>query len=229
MVFSSTTSAGLVKKENQDFCGNLAVSNGHIFNVCDGLSALKNGGLASKIASTSILETFCCIDIDPADQLFAALEIAHSIIIDTNIYPGGTTSAVVFCKNNITYTGWCGDSRIYYFSNDKLQWMSRDHNVLHDILNRGLSRSDVYKNPYAITRYLGNTYNHLADTHMFSTQPGDKILLCTDGLSNFIVEQVLYTTILNNNVSDAGDILEKKLLSKEIGAPDNFTWYIIEL
>ena len=107
--------------------------------------------------------------------------------------------------------------------------MSQDHNVLHDVLNKGQSRGDVFQNPLAITRFLGRPDNHETDILKFHTDPGDNILICSDGLHGFIMEPDIIHAITNNSPQESSDFLERKLLTEEIGAPDNFTWYIIQI
>ena len=130
---------------------------------------------------------------------------------------------------NQAFISWCGDSRIYFFHKNKIKWLSRDHNIIHDVLNKGKSKGHIYENPKALTRYLGCKQSYKPDTHIQKIENNDKILICTDGLSDFIMENDLIKIINKYNVKNASDILEKKLLSKEINAPDNFRWYLIKL
>ena len=229
MIFISTTNVGLARKENQDFLGHLETNKGYLFIVCDGVGGLQNGKLASKTAVNCILKMFSRPFEDPLEHLQQALDAAHMAVKDADPDFLGTTVVAVYIEREIIFSAWCGDSRIYHFRDHTIEWMSRDHNVLHDVLNRGEGRGDLYLNPKAITRYLGREDNHEVDVHEFTTNPGDKILLCSDGLSNFILEPDIVGTITENDCKKAGRILEKKLLSKEMGAPDNFTWYIIEI
>ena len=147
----------------------------------------------------------------------------------TNPKPLGTTVAALYLGDGIAHTSWCGDSRIYHFRDNLLHWISQDHNVLHDILNKGKSRGSMFMNPQALNRFFGREFEVKFDYYSFSVEAGDHLLLCSDGLSNFLMESDIIHAITNNSPQDASDLMEKKLLSKEIGAPDNFTWYIIQI
>ena len=68
-----------------------------------------------------------------------------------------------------------------------------------------------------------------SDYNSFQVEAGDYILLCSDGLSNFLSEPDIIHAVTNNSPQVASDLMEKKLLSEDIGAPDNFAWYIIHI
>lgn len=229
MDFASTTHKGLVRKENQDLLGNLKLQNGYLFVVCDGVGGLPKGALASRIAVDTILTHFSGISENIEHLLKQSIFYAHENIVKASKNRIGTTVTAVYLENGNSYAAWCGDSRIYHFRDHGIEWMSRDHNVLHDVLNKGQGRGDMFQNPHAITRFLGNTSNHEIDLYKFHSDPGDHILICSDGLSGFIMEQDIVHAVTQNSPQEASDLLEKKLLAKEIGAPDNFTWYIIQL
>ena len=145
MHFISTSNKGLIKKENEDFLGQVKTNQGHLFVVCDGLSSFANSAMASRTAIKTILEIFTLSTDKPIEQIKNAIEAAHLAVISLDIDSSlGTTIALVYIEKNIIYSAWCGDSRIYYFHNQTIDWISRDHNVLHDILNKGKSSGKIY-------------------------------------------------------------------------------------
>ena len=140
-----------------------------------------------------------------------------------------TTIVALYLDGNTAYVAWCGDSRIYHFRNGGILWMSLDHNVLHDILNKGSGSRGTFMNPKALNRFFGREFEVKSDYYSFQVEAGDQILLCSDGLSNFLSEPYIIDAVANNSPQSASDLMERKLLSKDIGAPDNFTWYIIHI
>ena len=80
-----------------------------------------------------------------------------------------------------------------------------------------------------IWHFFGREFEVKIDYHSLKVEEGDQILICSDGLSNFLSETDIVHTVTNNSPFAASDLMEKKLLSEEIGAPDNFTWYIIQI
>ena len=229
MEFISTTHAGFVRNENQDYLGNLKTENGHIFIVCDGIGGLPKGALASRVAVESILSDFSGSIDDPKNILQQSLSNAHQNVYKASNKLIGTTVTALYLEKGTAFAAWCGDSRIYQFQDHRIKWMSRDHNVLHDILNRGKGKGDVFQNPEAITRFLGRTESHQPEFFKFHVNIGDIVLLCSDGLHRFIMEPEIIQSTTNFSLFTANDMLEKRLLSEEVGAPDNFTWYIIHI
>jgi len=230
VISAKTTHMGLVRTENQDSLGYIKVGTNDLFVICDGVGGLPNGALASKTAVDSIISDFSMISsAEPETHLQSAMKKAQKAVMKANPKPLGTTVVALYLDGGTAYTAWCGDSRIYHFRNNLLHWMSRDHNILHDILNKGRSRGSMFMNPQALNRFFGREFEVKSDYSSFSVEGGDHLLLCSDGLSNFLMEQDIIHAITNNSPQDASDLMERKLLTEEIGAPDNFTWYIIQI
>ena len=230
MISASTSHVGLVRKENQDALQYLTTKYGDLFVVCDGVGGLPNGALASQTAADSIIKGFSTSIGDTTElQLLDAMENGQKSVMKANPKPLGTTAAVCCLYRGIAYAAWCGDSRIYHFRDSRMLWMSRDHNVLHDILNRGSGHGEMFMNPKALNRFFGREFEVKSDYYSFKVEGGDQILLCSDGLSNFLSEPDIIHAVTNNSPKEASDLMENKLLSEEIGAPDNFTWYIIHI
>ena len=230
MIFATTSHIGLIRKENQDALGYLKTNDGELFVVCDGVSGLPNGALASKTAVDSILVDFSSDSkAKPELQLQSAMKNAQTAVMNINPKPLGTTAVVAYLHEGTAYTGWCGDSRIYHFRDHDIRWMSRDHNVLHDILNKGRSKGSLFLNPQALNRFFGREFEVKSEFYSFIVEPGDQILLCSDGLSNFLMEPDIIHAVTQNSPQEASDLMERKLLGETVGAPDNFTWYIIQI
>ena len=230
MIFATTSHIGLIRKENQDALGYLKTNDGELFVVCDGVSGLPNGALASKTALDSILADFSSnLKGQPEIQLKTAMQYAQKSVMKINPKPLGTTAVAVYFHDGTAYTGWCGDSRIYHFRDHDIRWMSRDHNVLHDILNKGRSKGSLFLNPQALNRFFGREFEVESEFYSFIVEPGDQILLCSDGLSNFLMEPDIINAVTQNSPQEASDLMERKLLGEAVGAPDNFTWYIIQI
>ena len=230
MIFASTCHLGLVKKENEDALGHLENKHGNLFVVCDGVGGLPNGALASQTAVDSIISAFPLSSGNTPDlQLQYAMENGQKSVMKINPKPLGTTVVACYYYKDVVYTSWCGDSRIYHFRDSRIVWISKDHNVLHDLLNKGEGVEEIFMNPHALTRYFGMKFVVKSDYYSFQVQSGDQILLCSDGLSNFLSEPDIIHAVTNNFPQDASNLMEKLLITEDIGAPDNFSWYIIQI
>ena len=230
MIFASTNHIGRVRKENQDAMGYLETEHGSLFVVCDGVGGLPNGALASQIAVDSIIADFSLSTGEtPESRLQNAMVSGQKSVMKANPKPLGTTAVACYFHKDTAYTAWCGDSRIYHFRDRSIVWMSRDHNVLHDILNRGSGYGGMFMNPKALNRFFGREFEVKSDYYSFQIEAEDQILLSSDGLSNFLSEPNIIRAVTNNSSQEASDLMEEMLLAEEIGAPDNFTWYIINI
>ena len=229
MVFSFTTHKGLGKYiNNQDYIGHLEKGSSKLFVVCDGIGGFSNGEKYSKCAVDNILKTFLNTSGSPKSILSTALSNAHSEILNISKNLSGTTVVAVIIKNNNAWCAWCGDSRIYHLKNKTFSWISKDHNVLYDLMNTGKLVENISLNPRALTRFLGKKNGINPDFYKIEFHNDDFLLLCSDGLTDFIDEDILINTIVNNTPKVATKLLQNYLLNKKINAPDNFSWYIIK-
>ena len=97
MIFASTSNIGLIRKENQDALGYLKTDSGELFVVCDGVSGLPNGALASKTVVDSILAVFSSNSKGgPEIQVQTAMQKAQNAVMNTNPKPLGTTAVAVY-------------------------------------------------------------------------------------------------------------------------------------
>ena len=193
--FISNTNRGLSYQCNEDSLGHIQTPHGDLFIVCDGVGGLPGGELASQTAVKNIKQYFQSNNTQPYNNLKNSIQYAHSKIKSISKTPIGTTIVMLYYTIDKTYCAWVGDSRLYIFRKNSLEWFTRDHNVLHDILNRGLGKGSHFMNPNAITRYLGKQAPLEIDICELSVLKNDYILLCTDGLSNFIMEPDLINII----------------------------------
>ena len=119
MIFVSLTHLGKVRRENQDALGHLETNNGALFVVCDGVSGLPNGAIASQTAVSAILENFSdSPSTTPKIRIKNAMTNGQKHVMKTNPTPLGTTAVTCYFHKNKAYVGWCGDSRIYHFRNN---------------------------------------------------------------------------------------------------------------
>ena len=230
MVFSYISHKGLIKTTNQDSIGHKECNNNRIFVVCDGVGGLPKGDLASKTAVKSILKTFKNNNSHTIQsRLQNCMHSAQESVKKVDSDKIGTTVAACIIEANNVHASWCGDSRIYHLRKNRVMWISKDHNVLHDILNKGKVNKKILKHSQSLNRFFGLNTKNLSEYHSFNTLKRDKILICSDGLTNFISEKKIIDFITNNSPQNASNLLMDQLLSSQIGAPDNFSWYIIEI
>jgi protein phosphatase len=124
-----------------------------------------------------------------------------------------------------------GDSRGYLITPDEITQLTRDHSLVAELVASGrVSSEEAREHPYrhVITRALGLAVRTNVELGSFSWNRGDYVLLCTDGLTDALVDQAIYVVI-----SDTATALHNKCarlieLAKGRGGLDNITVVLAE-
>lgn len=147
---------------------------------------------------------------------------------------------------NVLYTAYAGDSRIYLISQGKIRQISRDHTWVQEALEKGvLSSSQIKTHPnlHVIRRYLGSETPPEPDLRLFLSpnesddkakanqglmlQPGDVVLLCTDGLTDLVSDSEIAQTLQGKTLNQAALALVD--LANQRGGHDNITTVLLGL
>ena len=235
------SNTGMVRANNEDKIGEdqeigLVV-------LADGMGGYKGGEVASRIAVNTILEElrseipkltpgeideqtgYTRESLAARKSVVKANESIFSISSSEPQYRGmGTTLVMgIFYDNQITIAH-VGDSRMYRFRDGNLQQVTVDHTLLQELVDRGFytqeeANSSLNKN--LVTRALGIEGSIAVDIKEDLAMPGDIYLLCSDGLTDMVDDQEIYTTV--TSFKDNLDKLADKLISiaNENGGRDN--------
>ncbi len=202
--------------------------------VCDGMGGANAGDIASQTAVKTISEYIINsyrkkMSIgDFTKVLKNALTSANITLFEMaknqeNLNGMGTTAVVVVVKENeITYAH-IGDSRLYLID-DELKQLTRDHSIVQTLIETGkITPEDAVKHPRknVITRALGVESDVVIDTAEMLLKEGDTLLLCTDGLTNFVTPDLILKTFKENDISLVPQTLVN--LANEGGGGDNIT------
>ena len=218
-----------------------------LFAVADGMGGHAAGEVASQIAIKTIYDFVVAtrenaevtwpFDYDPhlsgnANRLRTAIRLANQKICETirkkeDLKDMGTTivTAVVDSEMNATI-GHVGDSRAYLLREGKLRQLTSDHSWVNEQVKLGfLNRSEAGRHPFrnVVTRALGSRGEVSVDVVEQSLGPGDRILLCSDGLNSMLDDEGIHAAI-----ESAGEDLRaacRALISSanEQGGDDNIT------
>ncbi len=233
------TDKGLVRSINQDaFAANVLTDGAAFAVVCDGMGGANAGDVASKsaveIISQYVLNAYTpAMSEDDILKLFAnAINSANFEIFtlaqkDPELTGMGTTAVVAIVKENVAYISNVGDSRAYKISED-IKQLTRDHSIVQTLVESGKlspEQARIHPEKNVITRALGVESNVIIDGYTIDIEPNDKILLCTDGLSNYLDSNMLFDIVRNNDLFKTTDILISK--ANELGGKDNITAAII--
>lgn len=230
------THAGMKRNKNEDYFGWFSTPLGELFIVADGMGGHNGGAIASECAVKSFYKYFNQRTGEPSELLSGALAFAEKAVIElgksNSLYYGcGTTIVVLLISNNFAWFLHAGDSRLYIFSEGRLNQVGRDHSAVEDMLEAGLiSQKEAINYPKnIITQSLGGNINYKRCLpQKFSFNSGDKFLLCTDGLWGVINRDILSKTLKSEDTSM--NICKKLInLTLENGAPDNVSVQLIKI
>ncbi|NLT14232.1 MAG: Stp1/IreP family PP2C-type Ser/Thr phosphatase [Clostridiales bacterium] len=238
MNFYGISDKGKVRQINQDVCltyydNELKTA---LLVVCDGMGGAKAGNIASAMAAEAYMDymkSHLSAEnniIDVMQLMNEAIVIANKQVYDRSINDSecagmGTTLVAAAVNNNAAVIANIGDSRAYHVTDSKITQITKDHSVVEDMIDRGdIKRSEAGNHPNRnlITRVVGTSADTEPDFFFVNLQNGERLLLCSDGLSNIISDQILFVEI--NSGTDSADICQRLIrLAVSKGAPDNVT------
>ena len=217
---------GLVRQRNED---RFYIGDSFCI-VTDGMGGYKGG----EIASTMVVDTLAADmqrwqDVS-ADALRQAVAKANMAVYDcvktTPALEGmGTTAVVAYVTGSDLYWANVGDSRLYVFHEDRLTQISTDHSMVQALYEAGeLKADDMLQHPQrnVLTRAVGMGPVVDIDAGVYKVMPGDRILLCSDGLSGYI-EQAVIEEAFRKEAKDERLIEDLMTLVYDQGARDNVT------
>ena len=238
---------GLQREHNEDsYC---ILPEFDLFVVADGMGGHKAGDVASKMATHAIAAFFQAttgedatwpFHFDPhltvdENRLVTGIKVANKQIYeasarDRSVSGMGTTvvSALFSKDGSKVYVAHVGDSRCYRIRGGHITQLTRDHSLLNDYLlvmpeMTQEQRDELPKN--VITRALGMQDSVVVDLVPEQTQPGDRYVLCSDGLSGMITDDEIRAILGHGSIEDA--VREMVRLANEHGGEDNVTVVVI--
>lgn len=235
MQIFSKTDRGRVRTDNQDayFAGK--ITDGSVFAVvCDGMGGANAGNVASELAVRHISEYVIRSYRDGMDMTDTEKTLKNAIVsANISLYDKavnnaelagmGTTAVAAFVKDGTAVIAHVGDSRIYLV-NGEIKQLTRDHSVVQSLIESGkITPEDAKVHPRknVITRALGAEENVAVDSDCLNLSNGDTLLLCSDGLTNFLDDKDILRVFQNNDISAVAERLVET--ANENGGGDNIT------
>lgn len=199
------THVGQKRKNNQDVFLAEQKNDTAILMVCDGMGGEQGGATASRLAleaATSMLRRDIKADMNENTVrriLECAGAAANSVVFETasedKMLKGmGTTMVGAVVEAGCAHFIHAGDSRAYLLRDDMLTQLTVDHTVVQMLLSRGeITESDAQTHPqrHYITRAVGVSQQLSFDIFSIDLLPNDTLLLCSDGLYNYIKHEDL--------------------------------------
>src|SRR5262245_29395026 len=228
--FAAATDVGRQRNHNED--NFLVDKKLQLFVVADGMGGHAAGEVASSIAvhqlrdavhaNRDVLERFSSGDPDvtPVEILQILEHAVQSACTAINNRAeaeadkrgmGTTTSALLIAGNPAHPRGFIahvGDSRIYLLRQKQTHQLTEDHSLMNELVKRGkLKREEIDNSPYkqfknAVTRAVGVYASVEVDTFDFDILPGDRFLLCSDGLYTYLDDDKLPALLTDGEIKD---------------------------
>ncbi|MHA6251344.1 Stp1/IreP family PP2C-type Ser/Thr phosphatase [Oceanobacillus sp. CAU 1775] len=234
------TDIGKVRSHNEDSGGIFFNKEGQVLAlIADGMGGHLGGDVASQMATEFIkkqweiaekkirpneVETWIKETIDGANKV-----IFEGSLESEDLKGMGTTVVLVVCLDEFISIAHVGDSRCYLYENENLKQITEDHTFIHELVKTGqISADDAELHPRknVLLRALGTEENIKADIHTMEWDKGNKVLLCSDGLSNKVTDEELQNHLGNSEDTEA--ISESLVsLANERGGEDNITLAIV--
>jgi len=220
--------------------------------LCDGIGGHRAGEVAAEMAVSTITEVITASDAENPLRLMreAITRASDAIYRVSGSEQGrngmGTTCACTWVIGDRLYTANVGDSRIYLLRDDHLVQLSTDHTWIQEALDAGvleIGNHNNHPNAHVIRRYLGSKVAPEPDFRLWFfeneqseeavanqglvLQPGDVILLCSDGLTDLVGDDEIRSVIQNTASSDIPDTLIS--MANQRGGHDNTTVVLISV
>lgn len=232
---ASQSDVGRVRTRNEDSFGEFSRPDGSkLWVVADGMGGHRAGETASRLTVETVGEVFSRAPTPSEDALREALEAAnarvHELAVENPEFSGMGTTAVVLllAADGTGFVAHVGDSRLYRYRDAALRPLTRDHSVVAELERRGLLTADeaaVHPRRNEIIRSVGIEATVDVEIAPLEIRPGDRYLLCSDGLSGMVDETEIAVILDEAEPAEAARRLIER--ANEHGGQDNVTVQVV--
>ena len=231
--YAVRSDTGLLRENNED----AAYAGARLLAVADGLGGHAGG----EVASAAVIDALKPLDADlPAGELLNALEhavhqaneslqqIAES---DPSLRGLGSTLTAMLWSGSQLALVHIGDSRAYLLRGGELFQITHDHTLVQSMVDEGrITADEATSHPQRslLMRALAGASDACADIRLHDARPGDRYLLCSDGLYTVVTAEQLRQVL--STVADPEDVVRQLIdLANQGGGPDNITCVVADV
>ncbi len=230
------TDIGNVREANEDAHAVGEFSDGVTWAVvCDGMGGVAGGKMASSLAVKVITEKLNASynekmrDSSIKNLLNSAISAANVEVYDMAMnreeYQGmGTTVVCIIIKDDVAYVAHVGDSRAYLSNKTGFYQITKDHSLVQSLIDKGeITHEEAKNHPKRniITRAVGVEEEVSVDFNEVELKNDDTLIICTDGLTNYVSGREIYNEINDDQYYAFADRLVKR--ANMNGGGDNIT------
>lgn len=210
-----------------------------LYILADGMGGYQGGEIASKLATTAV-KNYITSNFDKIEKekeeilklVQSAMEYANMVVYekskeDKDLEGMGTTLEVCLIYNNKAYIGHVGDSRIYRIRREFMRKLTHDHSYVEKLVKDGtISKEEAMHHPKKnmLMKALGCTAFVEPDVMIKGFIKDDRILMCSDGLTNMLTDEQIYEIVKQEGQQAPNKLIE---MANEAGGYDNITAIII--
>jgi len=221
------TDVGLVRDGNEDSY----LTDEPLFAVADGMGGHRGGEVASQLAVETLEKLFKKGIGELPDQVREANRVVFErSVVDEKVAGMGTTLTAALVEGDRIRLAHVGDSRAYLLREGDLRLLTEDHTLVHRMVTEGeISKEEAETHPQrsVLTRALGVETVVDVDDDTVQVRPGDRLLLCTDGLTSMVSEQAVEEVL--RAVPDPQEAAQRLVqLANEGGGADNTTVVVLD-
>jgi serine/threonine protein phosphatase PrpC len=229
---AALTDIGRVRRENEDRL--LFDEAALLFGVADGVGGLPGGGEAAQLAVEDVAHAIKAVPVNDDPDLISVVQNTNRLVanLGQKLSPAlgiGTTLTVGCVRKSIFKFAHVGDSRCYAARDGQLIRLTEDHSVENEARIRRSRGEVVYyheANRNALTRCIGQPSPPEVDTISRPLVPGDRYLICTDGVTRMIPDSELGSILMKAEQPKAA-VDEIIGLAVRRGGPDNATAVVV--
>ncbi len=238
IVTASLSDVGQVRSENQDACAEFRKPGGErLLIVADGIGGQRGGATASRLCVEEVGKAFS-EGVDPPELRLrlgfqrANQQVRAAASRHLELEGMGTTAvALLVPPRPEAWVAWVGDSRAYRFRKGEMELLTQDHSLVSEWVRLGVIDPDVaeaHPQRHQLMRAIGIEQTIEVDIRRIDVQAGDRLLLCSDGLSGYLSDAEIAAVLGFETPSTAVCKLMERV-KQERGAPDNVTVQILSI
>jgi len=231
--FSASTHRGKVRKMNEDSV--IALPEQGIWVVSDGMGGHSGGDFASQ----AVVDSVAMIQVGlPAGDLLQALRAAilnaNDVILAEAESRGGVTIGATVVSLLIAdghfASIWAGDSRLYRLQGGHIEMLTSDHSVVAELVHAGQmdwDEAEMHPQSNAVTRAVGVSDELQLDKIRGAIFPGDRFLLCSDGLTKYATFGILQKALSSEPIETVAETLQQ--IALDGGGADNISVIVVDV
>ncbi|MGZ2224231.1 PP2C family protein-serine/threonine phosphatase [Glutamicibacter nicotianae] len=231
--FAAKSDVGRVRKKNDDS----AYAGEYLAVLADGMGGHVGGDVASASTVLDLVHLDHEATVDPQNALPDEIQAANLVLnelvgANPKLSGMGTTVTSLLLSGDTLHMAHIGDSRAYRLKHGEFEQISKDHTFVQRLVDEGRikpAEAEVHPHKNVLLRVLGDSdASPELDVEKFTAEPGERWMLCSDGLTDAVpvpvIEQIIRTTAdIDEAVNDLVAITLKN------GAPDNVTVVMFEV